>query len=198
MNNIPKRVLFLGFNSLQTRLIDLLIKLGCNVDHTEKIIDGNGSYDFVVSFGYRYILRKNIIKKLNCPIFNLHISYLPYNRGAHPNFWAFYEKTPSGVTIHLIDEGVDTGSIIYQRYVNFDKGEITFFDTYTRLLEDIEMLFEEKVQDILNGNWVATPQSGVGTIHLAKDLPSEFLGWNSVIVDEVRRLEKIYNKNDVE
>ncbi|MCL0081308.1 hypothetical protein M1N64_03665 [Peptococcaceae bacterium] len=40
---------------------------------------------------------------------NLHISFLPWNRGADPNFWSFIENAPVGVSIHYLDEGIDTG-----------------------------------------------------------------------------------------
>jgi methionyl-tRNA formyltransferase len=55
--------------------------------------------DFILSFGLRKIISENIIKKLKKPIFNIHLSYLPFNRGAHPNFWSFIENTPAGVSI---------------------------------------------------------------------------------------------------
>ena len=74
-----------------------------------------GDNDLIVSFGYRHILRSDFINKCGCPIANLHISYLPFNRGAHPNFWSFYDDTPSGVSIYLIDEGIDTGPILFQK-----------------------------------------------------------------------------------
>ena len=38
----------------------------------------------------------------------MHISYLPFNRGAHPNYWSFKDNSPKGVTIHFIDNGIDT------------------------------------------------------------------------------------------
>ncbi len=43
------------------------------------------------------------------------MGYLPFNRGAHPNFWSFMEKTPSGVTMHEINSGIDKGKIIVQK-----------------------------------------------------------------------------------
>ena len=48
------------------------------------------------------------------------MSYLPYNRGAHPNFWSFVNNTVKGVTIHEIDQGIDTGKIILQKSIKFD------------------------------------------------------------------------------
>lgn len=184
-----KRILFLGYNREQTKLIDALIGADCEVHHTEGPI-GIVGYDLIVSFGYRHILRKNLIEGVGCPIINLHISYLPYNRGAHPNFWSFYENTPSGVSIHLIDEGIDTGPLIYQKYVNFDAGEITFAETYKRLFEEIENLFLENLELILNDQWEAKPQRGKGTSHLVRDLPEEFNGWGSAIETEIARLDK--------
>ena len=194
LNSIPnplKRILFLGHGRHQTKLIDALIDANCEVHHTGDPISGNLNYDLIVSFGYRHILRKEIIEGVGCPIFNLHVSYLPFNKGAHPNFWSFYENTPSGVTIHLIDEGIDTGPIVYQKYVNFDEKEITFSQTHSRLINEIESLFISKIDKILSDDWVAKPQKGSGTLHYVKDLPKELRGWESNIEDEINRLDKV-------
>jgi len=77
----------------------------------EEKIEATKSNGCVVSYGYRRILKQNVIGGFDCPIFNLHISYLSYNRGAHRNFWSFYDNTPSGAAIHLNDSGEDTGPI---------------------------------------------------------------------------------------
>ena len=175
ITNPPKKVLFLGNNETQTKLIGVLVKNGCLVDHTEDKIEALSGYDFVVSYGYRHILKQNVIDGFGCPIFNLHISYLPYNRGAHPNFWSFYENSPAGVTIHLIDSGVDTGPIVSQRYVNFKNEDDTFLKTYAALIEEIESLFLESLPSLLNDEWTVKKQRGNGTHHYVKDLPSNFL-----------------------
>ena len=185
-----KRILFLGYNQTQTKLIDVLIANNCAVDHTEDRIDIIKGYDYVISYGYKHILKQNMIEYLECPAFNLHISYLPYNRGAHPNFWSFYDNTPSGVTIHLIDSGVDTGPIVKQKYVNFQDSDNTFDKTYAVLKESIEDLFLEFLPSLLDDTWTAKKQRGTGTHHYAKDLPSNFSGWNSIIVEELERLDK--------
>ena len=130
-----KKILFLGYSQKQTKLIDALVANNCAVDYTEDKVDVIKDYFCVISYGYKYILKQNIIEGFGCPIFNLHISYLPYNRGAHPNFWSFYDNTPSGVTIHLIDGGIDTGPIVKQKYVNFEETDNTFEKTYKLLIE---------------------------------------------------------------
>lgn len=48
------------------------------------------------------------------------MSYLPYNKGTHPNYWSFIENTPKGVMIHEIDKGIDTGNIIVQKKIKLN------------------------------------------------------------------------------
>lgn len=190
VTNPAKRILFLGYDQSQTKLIDALISNNCAVDHAEDKVKPITGYDCVISYGYRHILNQDVIDGFDCPIFNLHISYLPYNRGAHPNFWSFYDNTPSGVTIHLIDGGVDTGPIVKQQYVNFNESDDTFIKTYAVLIEHIENLFLEFLPSLLSDSWNARPQRGVGTHHCVKDLPSNFTDWNSNIEQELARLDK--------
>ncbi|HUX61123.1 MAG TPA: formyltransferase family protein, partial [Ignavibacteriaceae bacterium] len=59
--------------------------------------------DFIVSYGYRNIIGKPVLDKFQGRAINLHISYLPWNRGADPNLWSFFDNTPKGVTIHFLD-----------------------------------------------------------------------------------------------
>ncbi len=187
------KILFLGYTKDQTKLIDELVNKRCEVWHTGDKITTTQGYDLVISYGYKHIINRNVIASYSAPIINLHISYLPWNRGVHPNFWSFYDCTPSGVTIHLVDEGVDTGPIIYQRLVNFHEDEDTFSKTYKRLINEIEQLFKENLDEIISMTFTATPQRHKGTYHRYSDLPKEFSGWDSNIQSEVTRLGNILN-----
>ena len=189
-----KKVLFLGYTREQTTLIDALVEAGCEVHHTDEKIQSTVGYDLVVSYGYRHIIKKQVLQESLAPIINLHISYLPWNRGAHPNFWSFFDCTPSGVTIHLMDEGIDTGPVMFQKYVNFSKVENTFSKTYKRLIEEIEQLFKENIGEIVSNTFVAIPQRRKGSYHCLADLPKEFSGWDSEIRNEVVRLDSFLNK----
>lgn len=61
------------------------------------------------------------IPKLGC--LNLHPSLLPNYRGIAPMFWQFYYgETHTGVTLHFMDEGADTGDIVAQREIKFPDG----------------------------------------------------------------------------
>ena len=184
-----KRILFLGYDPTQTTIIDALIANKCAVDHREDKIEAIKGYDCVISNGYKHILKQSTIDGFDCSVFNLHISYLPYNRGAHPNFWSFHDNTPSGVTIHLIDSGIDTGTIVKQKYVNFKESDDTLVKTYSVLIKSMEDLFLEFLPSLLNDTWAAKKQRGEGTIDYLKDFPSNFSGWNTKILDELKRLD---------
>ncbi|MGE7695962.1 formyltransferase family protein [Lysinibacillus sp. NPDC094177] len=126
-------------------------------------------FDFVISFGYRHIVSQEIIEYMQNKIINLHISYLPWNRGADPNFWSFIEDTKKGVTIHLIDEGVDTGDIIVQKEVRF-QDDITLRETYNILTKEIEELFFRYWTAIRLGDYIPVVQNNYeGSLHYSKD-----------------------------
>jgi methionyl-tRNA formyltransferase len=192
------KILFLGYGQEKTNLIDKLMHENCEVWHTEDKIKSISTFDLVISYGYRHIITGDILNNAEATIINLHISYLPWNRGTHPNFWSFYDGTPSGVSIHLLDEGIDTGPIICQKIVKFDSAMLTFEETYVALISELENLFLQNLKSILSNNFIATPQmKDCGSYHSQKDLPKEFLGWHTVIRGEIKRLRQlqlIFNK----
>ena len=118
------------------------------------------------------------------------MSYLPYNRGAHPVFWAFYEGTPQGVTIHHIDEGLDTGEIISQKRVWFEDLSTTYKKAYNLLFSEMEHLFIANWEAIKLANYTAKEQSGDGTFHRQIELPTWQGGWDrpvNEVLSDLRR-----------
>ena len=168
---IPKKILFLG-NHASPLLKWLRSSEGFVMQTSEKITTEFvhlNNINFIVSYGYRHILGKDILDLFPDRGINLHISYLPFNRGGDPNFWSFLENTPKGVTIHYLDEGVDTGDIIAQEKVEFDISHETLSTTYTKLSLTIENLFKENWQDIKAIRCNRQKQVGKGTSHKVKD-----------------------------
>lgn len=186
-----RKILCLGYEVEQTAAFRELLNREFDVWHCNDAVSSFEGFHLVVSFGYRKILPKQVLRESLCPVINLHISYLPFNRGAHPNFWSFYDGTPSGVTIHLIDEGIDTGQIMYQKHVEFDAREDTFRRTHQRLVEEIENLFLENIDEILNLEFPLTPQRGKGSVHNLANLPEDFRGWDCLIDQEIARLKAV-------
>ncbi len=147
--------------------------------------------DFIISFGYRYILKPEILRTTLRPIINIHISYLPWNRGADPNFWSWFDSTPKGVSIHQIDEGIDSGALLCQAEAVFESEYETLASSYEKLRVEAIGLFTEAWPLIRTDRIVAKPQHGAGSYHRSKD--KEFFwpllpdGFNS----PVKFIEKI-------
>ena len=80
---------------------------------------------------YRHILTPDHLA--TCPVLNVHNGYLPWNKGAHPNVWPLIDGSPAGVTVHWMDEGVDTGPIVAQQRV-----EVLPTDTAETLYQRLE------------------------------------------------------------
>ncbi|OUS75126.1 formyl transferase [Paenibacillus sp. MY03] len=124
--------------------------------------------EFIVSYKYRYLIRQPILEKFERKLINLHISYLPWNRGADPNLWSFLEDTPKGVTIHYIDSGLDTGDIIAQKMVEFSPQD-TLKTSYEHLTATIEDLFLAQWPSIRSGKAEGTVQPAGGSYHRTAD-----------------------------
>jgi methionyl-tRNA formyltransferase len=164
------RILYLGYPG--SEVVRHLLATGEEVVETDQRLQpdfvANGSFEFLVSYGYRYILKKDVLKYFPESAVNLHVSFLPWNRGADPNPWSFIEDTPKGVTIHLLDEGIDTGDIIVQKECFFDDRD-TLALTYAILQREIQWLFCENWAMIRSPGRSRVPQRGDGSFHLLKE-----------------------------
>ncbi len=138
----------------------------CSVTE-DRITDCSGA-DFIISFGYRHIIPADIIEKYGRRIINLHISFLPWNKGADPNLWSFLENTRKGVTIHRVSEELDGGEILIQKEVVFGERE-TLKTSYDKLIEEITALFCDNAGALLSGSLEGKPQREKGSMHKLKD-----------------------------
>lgn len=152
---------------------------------TEEMLAG---IDFIISYGYRRKIEKEILDRYKGRAINLHIAYLPYNRGADPNLWSFLEDTPKGVTIHYLDGHIDTGDIITREEVDYDLENDTLRTSYKRLAETIEALFCRLWPDIRSEVLDSIPQLTYHRVadkekyqHLLTD------GWDTPIKDIFRK-----------
>jgi phosphoribosylglycinamide formyltransferase 1 len=74
--------------------------------------------DLVVLAGYMHLLTPAFLDRFPDRIVNVHPSLLPAFPGAHPIEDALAAGVPAtGVTVHLVDEGVDTGPVLRQEPV---------------------------------------------------------------------------------
>lgn len=65
------------------------------------------------------ILSKKLLAAMDAPFINTHMGITPAYRGVHGGYWALAndDLAHCGVTVHVVDAGVDTGGILYQALI---------------------------------------------------------------------------------
>lgn len=95
--------------------------------------------DIFVSMSFDQILKKPIIDLPSQGFINCHAGALPFYRGRNVLNWALINgEEKLGVTVHYVDEGIDTGDIITQGFT-----EIREMDNYESLLDKAVTLCAE-------------------------------------------------------
>lgn len=72
--------------------------------------------DLLISAYFSQILKKEVIGLARCGVLNVHPGWLPAYRGAMCYFWVLKNgEDRGGVSVHWIDEGIDTGAVVARR-----------------------------------------------------------------------------------
>jgi methionyl-tRNA formyltransferase len=126
----------------------------------------------LVSVGFPLILRLEAFSRYQHAV-NFHPTLLPRHRGKYLNYVLLEADTETGITAHLIDEGIDTGPILAQEVI-----EVSSFDTIRSIKRrtlDVEPNFVLAVLgDIDRLVDVAVPQDeSLATLHLEPREPSD-------------------------
>lgn len=98
------------------------------------------------------VIKPEVFKLAKYGTINIHCGITPEYRSADPIFWALYNNEPDkvGVTIHFIDEGIDTGEIIYQKPVGVDRSD-TLTTLYCKCIKIGVKLMLKAIDDIEKG-----------------------------------------------
>lgn len=145
----------------RSEIISFLESFGDEIRTTDKKIRSRSELikwaNYIISYGYTHIIRKDTIDLFSRRAINLHIAFLPWGRGSYPNLWSFLYDTPKGVTIHYLDEGVDTGDILVQEKID-SQADDTLRTSHDRLVVALEKLFYRSWFDIRSGLIEPVPQ----------------------------------------
>ena len=80
--------------------------------------------DTICLAGFMKIQSKNLIKKFDGKIFNIHPSLLPKYKGLNTHFRAIKNKEKfSGCTVHLVNSKLDSGKIVLQKKVRVSNND---------------------------------------------------------------------------
>ena len=99
------------------------------------------------------ILSKATLNAFNIPVLNTHVGITPKYRGVHGAYWALANKDPQhcGVTVHLVDTGIDTGGILHQALITPTKKDN--FSTYPTMQMAVgSTLLQKAIEEVIEGN----------------------------------------------
>jgi len=121
--------------------------------------------DIIFSVYYRKILPSKLINLPRLGCVNIHPSILPFYRGPVPTAWAILNgEKEFGLTIHLMDNGIDTGAILVQENHRIGDDE-TGFELYNRGMQLGAELLKKHFFDIINQKLQPKQQVGIGSYY---------------------------------
>ena len=105
--------------------------------------------EIVVLAGYMRILSPRVVARYRGRILNIHPADTAAHQGLGGYDWAFAQKMPSTkITVHLVDEGLDTGAVLAQREVDL-RGADTLVEVERRGLSAEHVLYSEALKTFL-------------------------------------------------
>lgn len=114
--------------------------------------------DLIIVGGFSQILRGPLLAIPRLGSVNVHPSLLPRYRGPNPLFWVLANgEHETGVTIHLIDHGIDSGAIVAQERIAIGPND----DERTllgRSAQDAARLLRATLPQLLRGATPRVPQ----------------------------------------
>ena len=105
--------------------------------------------DIIIVNGTR-IISKKVLNSINATFINTHAGITPLYRGIHGAYWSKVNKdNHCGVTVHLVDPGIDTGGILFQDVIETNPKDNFVSYTYLQMAKGIELM-KLALNDLIN------------------------------------------------
>ncbi len=118
----------------------------------------------IVVHGTR-IIHSKTLEVLPGKFLNLHAGITPQYRGVHGMYWALAQDDPehAGVTVHVVDNGIDTGKILYQEKNSAASNDNFCTYPYLQLAAGLPLL-HRAIDDLQHGRFRNEPQKQKGRL----------------------------------
>jgi len=150
-----------GQPSWQHSLINTAQRLGVQLASLEDVYNVENLHFFSVEFD-RIIVPSKFV---NARIYNIHFSLLPRYKGVYTAIWPILNgDSETGVTLHYIEPGIDTGPIIHQRRIAIGLFD-TARDVYYNCLRNGYEVLKEFIPQLVQNPPVSVKQSEVNSTY---------------------------------
>jgi methionyl-tRNA formyltransferase len=151
--------------------------------NTREAIERIGGFkcDLLVSMSFNQIFRQSMIELAPEGLINCHAGKLPFYRGRNVLNWVLInDERDFGITVHYVDQGIDTGDIILQRTF-----PITDNDDYGTLLDtaykECARILHDSVRIVESGKAERLSQAAIHPVGMycgRRQEGDEVLYWN--------------------
>ncbi|PMG99039.1 formyl transferase [Vibrio lentus] len=112
-------------------------------------------------------------------LFNIHFSLLPKYKGMYTSAWPLLNgENETGVTLHEIDSGIDTGDIISQTVITISEND-TAKDLYFKYIRYGTELVCNNLNEIISGEYISSKQKYYKSTYYSKTS----IDYNSLTLD---------------
>tara|TARA_Y100000310_G_C20659546_1_gene803920 strand:- start:745 stop:1536 length:792 start_codon:yes stop_codon:yes gene_type:complete len=121
------------------------------------------------------IIKPGIINSFPGRILNLHAGLSPYYRGTATNLWPIYNNEPEyiGMTVHYLDEGIDSGEVISQGRPEIEEDDDAHTIGCKNVVLGTEMMIEA-IRRLYDGTITSYPQEkGKGKLYKKREFTEE-------------------------
>lgn len=137
INKNPASLISLGLTSINVKSDTVVAHI---VDH----------YELVISAHCKQIFPSELVNNVRC--INIHPGLNPHNRGWFPQVFSIINKKPVGCTIHLMNEEIDDGAILFQKEVPVFDWD-TSLNVYERVQQTEMDLLNDHLADLIFANY---------------------------------------------
>lgn len=151
------------------------------VEFDAEVVEVLGHYqpDYVVLAGYMRILSPTFIRAFAGRILNIHPADTHQHQGLHAYEWAFENQlSETKITVHLVDEGLDTGPILAQHPVGL-QGADTLSEVERRGLAVEHFLYADTLARLIRGELPATTSEMAATAAVSPTTPEPLLPFSA-------------------
>lgn len=144
-------------NNTLTAPVDIVTWKKSDVNKIEQriLLD---NIDFGISAFFGHIIPENIIRLVSKDFINLHPSYLPLGRGAHPIAWGILKGEKLGITIHKLTKELDCGEIYFQKTLDSDISQ-NAFEIYNMAMLELIKCTKDFLPRWVSGNFKSKQQN---------------------------------------
>ncbi len=175
-----------GFDTWQSSLLKMAIENEIAVKTLDECYEINGL--IFLSLEFNKIISPN--KFVNATLYNIHFSNLPSYKGMYTSALPLLNgERMSGVTLHYIDSGIDTGNIIDQLQFTINDSD-TARHLYEKYLIYSKKLLKENLFKLLSGKVSSYPQTANGSTYFSK----KEIDYKNLEIDLRRTAQQIKNQ----